>query len=153
MSDFIDKEFASLDSYYPGSKRKRREPPTPQVQPKADWDARGTEKTLPNGKTVEMFTLGALADALGRPIITIRLWMKEGHLPPSPYRLPSKTDKSGNVRQGRRLYSKPMIQSAVEVFSKAGLLNVKYVQWSLHRQVTKDIDEAWTKIRALETGN
>lgn len=106
-----------------------------------------------NGREVEFYTLGALADALGRPIITIRLWMKEGHIPPSPYRLPSKKDKNGEVRQGRRLYTRAMIEAAITAFEKAGLLNTKYVQWSLHRQVTVDIDEAWSKIRAEETGN
>lgn len=151
--DYIDKAFASLDDFYPGSKRKRREPPKPQVQPKADWDQRSVKKILPNGTEVDMYTLGALADALGRPIITIRLWMKEGHIPSSPYRLPAKKDKNGEVRQGRRLYTKAMIEAAVSAFDKAGLLYTKRVQWSLHRQVTKDIDEAWSNIRAELSGN
>lgn len=153
MSDFIDKEFAALDDYYPGSRRKRRTPLPPEVQPKSDWDQRAVKKILPNGKEVEMFTLGALADALGRPIITLRLWMKEGHLPASPYRLPDKKDKNGDVRKGRRLYTRSMIEAAISAFERAGLLYTKRVQWSVHRQVTRDIDEAWTKIRAEETGN
>lgn len=151
--DFIDKEFSALDEFYPGSKRKRRTTEKPEVTPKADWSAKPLKKYLPNGKQVDMYTLGALADALGRPIITIRLWMKEGYLPSSPYRLPAKPDKNGAVRQGRRLYTKDMIEAAVSIFEKAGLLDTKYVQWSLHRQVTVDIDEAWSKIRAQEIGN
>ena len=149
--DFIEREFANLDSYYPGSKRKRREPAPPEITPKEGWEKRSYKKTLPSGKEVDMYTLGSLADALGRPIITIRQWMKEGHLPNSPYRLPSKLDRNGDERQGRRLYTKPMIDAAVEAFTKAGVLHKKRVEWSLHRQLTREIDEAWTKIRATET--
>lgn len=151
--DFIDQTFASLDDYYPGSKRKRREPKAPEVQPAADWDSRPIQKVLPNGKAVDMFTLGALAGALGRPVITLRAWMKEGYLPASPYRLPAKTDKNGNQHLGRRLYTRPMIEAAVSVFQKAGLMDTKYVQWSSYRQVTEAIDEAWRTLRAEETGN
>lgn len=149
--DFIDKAFAGLDSYYPGSKRKRREPAPPEITPKEGWEKRFYKKTLPSGEEVEMFTLGALADALGRPIITIRAWMKEGYLPTSPYRLPTTLDKNGEERQGRRLYTKPMIEAAVKAFDKAGVLYKKRVEWSLHRQLTHEIDEAWSKIRASET--
>jgi hypothetical protein len=149
--DFIDKAFAGLEDYYPGSKRKRREKPKPEITPKADWDSRSYDKTLPNGKTVQMYTIGSLADALGRPVITLRLWMKEGHLPASPYRLPAIIDKSGNTREGRRLYTKAMIEAAVEIFGKAGLLEKSRVDWKLHRHLTREIDEAWTNIRALET--
>ena len=98
-----------------------------------------------------MYTLGALADALGRPIVTLRLWMKEGHLPPSPYRLPTTTDKNGQKRPGRRLYTKSMIEATVEIFSRAGLLYKNRVDWKLHRHLTREIDEAWDKLRANQT--
>jgi len=149
--DFIDKAFAGLDQYYPGSKRKRRDTPKPEITPNADWASRSYKKTLPNGKEVEMYTLGSLAEALGRPIVTIRLWMKEGNLPSSPYRLPATKDKNGQQRQGRRLYTKPMIEATVEIFSKNGLLHKSRVDWKLHRNLTREIDEAWTKIRVNET--
>ena len=149
--DFIDKEFADLDVYYPGSKRKRREKPVIEKKIKADWDANPTLRTLPNGKDVEFFQIGSLALALGRPLITLRAWMKEGYLPASPYRLPSKIDKNGKELQGRRLYTRPMIEAAVEAFTRAGLLDSKRVEWSLHRQLIREIDEAWSNIRAQET--
>lgn len=151
--DFIDQTFAGLDTYYPGSKRKRREPLPPEITPVEGWEKRSYKKTLPSGKEVDMYTLGSLADALGRPIITIRQWMKAGHLPNSPYRMPTTLDKNGDERQGRRLYTKPMIDAAVSAFSRAGLLHKKRVEWSSHRQLTSEIDEAWKTILATENEN
>lgn len=149
--DFIDRSFADLDDFYPGSKRKRKEPVKPAINPEPDWDAKPFIKTLPNGKDVELFALGALAAALGRPIITVRAWIKEGYLPASPYRLPTKKNKNGKDHLGRRLYSRQMIESAVEIFRKAGLLHLKRIEWPLHQRVSTDIAEAWTKLRAIET--
>ena len=84
--DFIDKAFADLDEYYPGSKKKRKAvvKKEPEVVVSPNWDSRPTKRTLPNGTDVDMFTIGALAAALGRPIITIRSWIKEGYLPSAP---------------------------------------------------------------------
>lgn len=150
MEDFIDEMFSAVDTYYPGSKRKRRET---EKKTKLDleiksWDSRPYVKTLPNGQDVEFFTLGALAEALGRPVITLRDWMKKGHLPSAPYRLPAKEDKHGIVRQGRRLYSREMIEAAVEIFDKNGLLDLNKIEWSNHQRVVTDISEAWSKLRA-----
>jgi hypothetical protein len=146
--DIIEQSFADL--YYPGSKRKRREEKI--IEPKnTSWDSRPRPTTLPNGKEIDLFTIGALAEALGRPVITLKLWMDEGHLPTSPYRLPTKTDKLGRERQGRRLYSRSMIESAIEVFTKFGVLHVKRIDWSKYQTVTEKIAEAWEKSLAEET--
>lgn len=151
--DFIESSFADLDVFYPGSKRKRREPAVSEVKQTELWDSRPYFKTLPNGKEIEMFTAGALANALGRPFITIRKWNEEGYLPSSPYRLPTTTDKHGKEHMGRRLYSRAMIEMAVELFRKAGLLHVKRIEWSLHQNLSNEIAEAWTNILAFETKN
>jgi hypothetical protein len=151
MTDFIDEAFAHLDAYYPNSKRKRRvTEPTKSLAVK-DWDSRPTSKTLPNGKDIDMYTINALASALNRPVATLRLWMQEGHLPAAPYRLPAKQDKNGKERPGRRLYSRQMIEAAVEIFHCAGFLHAPRVEWALNQQITVDLTEAWNKIRAEET--
>lgn len=147
--DFIEKTFSDLDSYYPGSKRKRREKVEKQPE-ESTWDAKPFIKTLPNGKDVEMFTLGALALALNRPVITLRAWMTEGYLPTSPYRLPTTVDKNGKEVLGRRLYTRPMIEETVRLFSKAGVLTAKRIDWSVNRQLVDEIVEAWSKIRVSE---
>jgi len=150
--DLINSTFADLDSYYPGSKRKRK-PVTakkPEIETDTNWDSRPVKKTLPNGRDLEMFTIGALAAAVGRPIVSIRAWIKEGYLPASPYRLPTKKDVNGKDHAGRRLYSRAMVEKLVEILDKAGLLQTKRIEWPLHRQVSLDIAEAWSQIRANE---
>lgn len=150
MEDFIEETFSALDQYYPGSKRKRRDTKEqPKVESKT-WDARPSMKPLPNGQSVEMFTLGALAEALGRSAITVRTWTLEGVFPKSPYRLPPVSGKDGKVREGRRLYTRPMIEAAVEVFDKHGLLHLDRVEWSNHKKVTLELSEMWAKIRESE---
>ena len=153
--DFIEKSFADLDDFYPGSKRKRKPivEKSPEVVPDANWDAKPYKKTLPNGRDLEMFTIGALANALGRPVITIRAWIKEGYLPAAPYRLPTVKNVKGEDHAGRRLYSRAMVEKLVEIFTSAGLLEVKRIEWSLHRQLPQEIAEAWNTIRANETKN
>ena len=151
--DLIDSMFSDVDQYYPGSKRKRKPivAKKPEVELDLHWDAKPIKKTLPNGRDLEMFTIGALAAALGRPVITLRAWIKEGYLPAAPYRLPSTKDVNGKDHQGRRLYSRAMVEKVVEILRTVGLLEVKRIEWSLHRQVSNDIAEAWTQIRADET--
>jgi hypothetical protein len=151
-SDFIENSFADLDVYYPGSKRKKKPivVKEPKVHPDFMWDAKPYKKTLPNGRDLEMFTIGALASALGRPVITIRAWLKEGYLPASPYRLPTKKNVRGEDQAGRRLYSRAMVEKVIELFLLAGLLDVKRIDWSLHRQLSNEIAEAWNQIRADE---
>ena len=151
--DFIESTFADLDNFYPGSKRKRKEQVVkpPEITLDIAWDAKPIKKPLPNGKEVELFSIGALAGALGRPVITVRTWIKEGYLPASPYRLPAKKDKNGEDHQGRRLYSRAMVEKTVSLFDSAGLLYTKRVEWSLHRQLSNEIAEAWNQIRADET--
>ena len=150
--DLIDSMFSDVDQYYPGSKRKRKPvvAKKPEVELDLNWDAKPIKKTLPNGRDLEMFTIGAIAAALGRPVITLRAWIKEGYLPAAPYRLPSTKDVNGKEHQGRRLYSRAMVERVVEILRTAGLLEVKRIEWSLHRQVSIDIAEAWTQIRADE---
>ena len=148
--DLVDDIFSGADAFYPGSKRKRRVlTERPKVE-KKPWDNRPIKKTLPNGTDVNMYTIGALATALERPIITIRSWIAEGYIPAAPYRLPDKVDKTGNKRKGRRLYTGPMIESAVGIFSKHGLITSKRVEWSTNRHIFNEIDEAWKLIRAQE---
>ena len=153
--DLIDSTFADLDSYYPGSKRKRKPVVAKQPETKLDtaWDSNPVKKTLPNGRDLEMFTIGALAAAVGRPVISVRAWIKQGYLPAYPYRLPTKKDVNGKDHAGRRLYSRAMVEKLVEILDKAGLLQVKRIEWPLHRQVSLDIAEAWSQIRANENND
>ena len=150
-SDFIEDLFSEVDEYYPGSKRKRRvleEKSKPKPEVKA-WDSRPYVKPL-NGKEVEFFTIGALAEALGRPIITIRYWIDNGYIPTSTYKMPSTIDKNGDTRQGRWLYTRAMIDSAVDLFTRNGLIDIVRIDWSKNRKVSQALAEAWSNLRITE---
>jgi len=152
--DLIEDMFSSVDPYYPGSKRKRKavaEKPATMDTPEApEWDARVYKKTLPNGTDVEMFTLGSLAQALGRPIITLRLWETMGYLPSAPYRLSDKVDKHGDIRKGRKLYSRAMVEAAVEIFTRHGILGLNRIEWSEYPIVPQELSDAWDSLRLLD---
>jgi hypothetical protein len=152
MTDKIDNFLSDLDDYYPNSKRKRRVKEEKVSKKDSDWTINPIKKTLPNGRDMEFYTIGALAVALGRPLVTIRYWMKEGYLPAPSYRLGDKTDATGKEIKGRRLYSRSQIDVAVELFGKAGFLNKTRIQWP-NKQLTDAITEAWSNIRAEETKN
>lgn len=150
--DFIDKTFADLDDFYPGSKRKRK--PVVKKEPEAvvspSWDAKPKTITMPSGKDMEVFTIGALADALGRPIITVRSWIKEGYIPSAPYRLPAKKNRHGEDHAGKRLYSRAMIEAAIELFSKFDVLDIKRIDWSEYGDLSKELAVRWNEIRTQE---
>jgi len=154
VADFFEETFADLDKYYPGSKRKRREPVVSKKKENTDWEQDYILKYLPNGEQVEMYTLGSLAKALNRSVKTLRSWIELGHIPTSPYRMPTTTGKNGKEYAGRRLYSKKMVEAAIEIFESAGIMEVDRVDWvALHRNLSDKISEAWDKIRAQETEN
>lgn len=151
--DLIDLLFSDPDEYYPGSKRKRRAVATPTAKEKVDvaWDSRPYKKTLPNGKDIELFTVGALAAALGRPFVSVKLWNQKGYLPTPPYRLPTKPNKNGEEHKGRRLYSRAMVEKTVEIFNSSGLLGIARIEWANYHYVTVEIAEAWIAIKSTET--
>lgn len=153
MADLFDETFAGLENFYPGSKRKRREPEKPKEKIATHWEQDYIKKYLPNGEQVEMYTLGSLAKAINRSVKTLRAWIDAGHIPTSPYRMPSTVSAKGKEYAGRRLYSKRMVEAVVDIFESAGLISADRVEWSVHRNLGDKIAEAWDKIRAEETEN
>lgn len=149
--DFIEKTFSELDSFYPGSKRKRKK--AKEEKPKVEvvlWEEEYFEKSI-NGQQLKLYTLGSLAKSINRSPKTLRNWMDEGKFPQSPYRLPDTVGKNGKTYVGRRMYSKAMVEAVVTIFTSAGILNADRVEWSTHRNLGDKITEVWTKIRTTET--
>lgn len=154
MNDEVDKLFKSLDDYYPGSKRKRREP-DPNAKPRTvstptAWNADPQVKTLPNGKVLELFSAGAMALALGRPLVTLRLWERKGYIPRAPYRLKSMI-VNGVKKPGWRMYSKAIVEATIESFQSRGLLEAPRIDWNRHPDLSIELMEKWTKIHSQET--
>lgn len=135
----------STDDYYPGSKRKRREA-APVVEFIPDpWREDFTVKTI-GGKEVRLYTISALASALGVSVPSIRLWEKKGYIPQGPYRLPSNMLVHGQRTSGRRLYTEELIDAAVAVFEEHGILGSPRIMWERHSQVPIEIHDSWKSI-------
>lgn len=145
--DEILKAFEGLDRA-PGSKAKRREstPVADKRRKKASGDTNGWDenpiiKSL-KGVETEVFTIGALALALEKKIVTIRLWEKKGYIPIAPFRLRSKS-LNGKKVNGNRVYTRELIEIAMEEFQKRNLLGTARVEWSKHEDLTDAIVSRW----------
>lgn len=139
--------FEGLDRA-PGSKQKRREPTETAVKRKKKvlgesngWDESPIIK-LVKGVETELFTISALAQALEKEIVTIRLWEKKGYIPGAPYRLRSKS-LNGKKVSGNRVYTRELVQIAIDEFDRRGLLGTARVEWKKHQTLTEDIVRRW----------
>ena len=154
MEDKVDEFFSGLDDYYPGSKKKRR-PVDPNVKVKkvvdeGSWDANPQIKTLPNGNVLELYSAGSLCLALGRPIVTLRLWERKGYIPRAPYRLKS-IMVNGVKKPGWRMYSRAIIEETVKCFQSRGLLEVPRIDWNKYPDLSIELMETWKQIHDQET--
>lgn len=152
--DPLDRLFAELDDYYPGSKKKRRplnpQARKPKVQDEGSWDSSPQVKTLPNGNVVELFSAGAFALALGRPLVTVRLWERRGYIPRAPYRLKSML-VDGVKKPGWRMYSRDMVESTIKAFEARGLMEAPRIDWNRYSELSIELMETWKKIHDQET--
>lgn len=83
------------------------------VKMKASAGAWKTVEIEVDGVVTRMFTIGALARAVGKGISTIRVWERTGVLPETPYR----SDK------GDRLYTVEMVEDIIEDLGRVGKLD------------------------------
>lgn len=150
----ILKAFEGLNTV-PGSKKPRRvDNPVAQKRrakilgESNGWDANPILKTL-QGKETEVFTISALADALEKKVVTIRLWEKNGYIPIAPYRLRSKMLQGKKVN-GNRVYTRDLIEIAIEEFARRGLLGSARVEWSQHEDLTDSIVRRWKETVSRE---
>lgn len=108
--------------FYPGSSKTIDKYPNRAVAQKQisenDWDAK-PKFYLVAGERREFFMVGDLARALGRQAVTIRKWERDGILPRSKFRTPSRTDDD---RGRRRLYTRTQIEGVVAIAREEGVL-------------------------------
>lgn len=151
LSDLIDDAFADLDRFYPGSKRPRRQPTEQRIaEVDLSWDRSPITRTLPNGKEIDMFLIGALSEALRRRVVTLHHWERNGHIPTAPYRWRSGTSQNSK-QAGKRLYSRAIIEKTVEIFLDHGVLHSKRIDWPAHQDLSIDLFEQWKAIHYNET--
>lgn len=125
---------------YPGSRQERRAAVTPPaaVAPVVPtWDAKPIVKTI-RGQRMELFPVGALAAALGRSAVTMRLWERNGVLPKAKYRLANK-----NGVGGRRYYDRAQIEAVVAVARDFQMLGE---QRRIHPEFTARVVKAWADL-------
>lgn len=150
----FDKLFGDLEEYYPGSKRKRRAPDPnakkKEISTPGMWDKDPQVKTLPNGKVLELFSAGAMALALNRPLVTLRLWERKGYIPRAPYRLKSMM-VNGVKKPGWRMYSRTIVEETIKSFQSRGLLDAPRIDWNRHPDLSFELMEKWTRIHDEET--
>lgn len=132
--------------FYPGSKvplpTEPIEQPKPE-KPEVAWDSRPYVKKV-RGKEVEFFALGAVCTALGKSAVTIRNWIRQGHLPQASFRLPEK-----NGIKGRRLYTRAQIEALVRVAEAHKIVGSVRVDWSKHQSFASEVREAWAALPPL----
>lgn len=143
----ILRSFEGLDTV-PGSKKKRVEDTTKaeKLRSKAfgesnGWDANPIKKYL-GGEKVEFFTVGALAQALEKTVVTVRLWEKRGYIPVAPYRFKEKT-LNGKAVSGNRAYTRELVEIAIEEFEKRKLLGTARVEWNQLQDLTDSLVHRW----------
>lgn len=134
----------------PGSRHARREPTERAVKQRKKafgesngWDESPIIKTI-KGVETELFTIGALAHALEKKIVTIRLWEKKGYIPIAPYRLRSK-ELNGKKVQGNRVYTRELIEITIEEFASRNLLGAARVEWSKLSDLTRALVYRWSE--------
>lgn len=143
----ILKAFEGLNTV-PGSKQPRKSD-TPvavarrmQVMGESNgWDEAPIKKVF-KGEERELFTVGALAQALEKKIVTIRLWERKGYIPIAPFRLRSK-QLNGEKVSGNRVYTRELVEIAIEEFAKRGLLGTARVEWTRHSELTETLVRRW----------
>lgn len=145
----ILKAFEGLDTA-PGSRQPRRDPTERAVKQRKKafgesngWDETPIIRTI-KGVETELFTIGALAQALEKKIVTIRLWEKKGYIPIAPYRLRSK-ELNGKKVQGNRVYTRELIEIAIEEFEKRNLVGAARVEWGKLEDLTHSLVERWSE--------
>ena len=85
---------------------------------------------LPNGSSITLYYIGALASALGRTTNAIRKWEVAGVIPDSCFR----------DENGRRLYSQEQIDAVVRCAEKAhikqgqSIANTSFSKW-VHQEL------------------
>jgi hypothetical protein len=128
------------EDFFPGSKRPKveedkrlhslnKDPKSPKPIPVNDknplpWDAHPLRKTVRvkggTPVTLELFSIGALAKALGKSPITIRTWMKKGWLPRARFRTQGAPTAIG--QGARQLWTRAEIEAILRIATEEKIL-------------------------------
>jgi hypothetical protein len=92
------------------------------------------------GVAREFYTIGQLANAIGRSAVTLRSWEAKGWLPPPRYRTPkpSREQIPGKPAKGKRLYSREQVLYLVAAAEEFRLRDYTAGDWDGFRRHMKN---------------
>lgn len=146
--DDIDAAFADLGSTYPGSKRTRKsieriDAPPPDASMQGRWDAAPHIKRV-DGKNVEFFFIGALAQALERSPNTIRRWIEHGTIPQARFRI-----DAVSIKGSRRMWTRAQIEGMIRIAREEGLFEGRNVGGTQFTARVKELQRVLKKAGKL----
>jgi hypothetical protein len=112
---------------FPGgapSRRARAERGAPPPETPADsepaWDDHPQTKEL-HGEMMELFSIGALAEAIGVTPKAVYKWERQRRFPPARYRTPPpvRSNIPGKSVAGHRMYTRAQIEAVIEAAHEA----------------------------------
>lgn len=89
------------------------------------------------GKQVDMYTIGEIADSLGVTSFNVRKWEREGIIPKAKYKIP--TEK--RIGKGYRVYTKPQVDLIVNTINEYGYSQGVNISHHTIKQMSKEIAE------------
>lgn len=132
MKDVLDL-FGDLPDY-PGKRAPKNRPDvkTGAVH-RADNPLEGVQKRVLTikGEKRDFYTVGGLAQVVGRTALTIRSWERKGWIPAPTYRSakPSGHQDVNTSKKGYRLYSKEQVLVIYESLETQGLIGTRNGSW------------------------
>lgn len=132
MRDVLDL-FGDLPDY-PGKKVPKNRPAFKQQKFSVDGDPlAGVPKRVLTikGEAKDFYTIGALAQVVGRTPLAVRKWERKGWIPSPTYRSakPSGHQSVNTANKGYRLYSKEQVELIYQALEMNGLTGTRNGSW------------------------
>jgi hypothetical protein len=130
MKDVLDL-FGELPDFPGKTKPKNRPEGIPKKAMDDPFVGVSKKTAVVNGKTIDLYTIGALASIVGRKSQTVRKWERKGWIPSPTYRTSkaSGAELLNTDRKGYRLYSREQVETVLEALELNGLLGTRNGSW------------------------
>jgi hypothetical protein len=93
--------------------------PPPTEEPAWKTNPRLHQEFSYGGQVTRLYTIGALASALGKRPVTIRKWIRQGVIPEAGLKTQPITKTLGDA--GRRLFSEEQIEALIKIAKESGV--------------------------------